>query len=249
MKITPEICIDSYESSLNVNQTVAKRVELCSSLDVGGLTPSVGLVKLIKKNTDLIIFSLIRPRSGNFIYNKEEKATILSEIKSLISAGVDGLVVGALTPQFTIDIEFMKDIKSVAKNIPLVFHRAFDQLIDPYEGVRQLIKLGFIRILTSGQKANAFEGKELLKDLISKFGEQITIMPGGGVRVENVLELIEYTKCKEIHFSAKTSYLNAPKISGKVNFNTYSTPENKISISQIKDINAMIKQIKKARQF
>ncbi len=245
MKIVPEVCIDSFESALEVKKTKAKRIELCSALEVGGLTPSVGLVNLIKKHTNLVIFPLIRPRTGNFVYNKAEKETILSEIKTLKTAKVDGFVVGALTKNFEIDLPFMKEIKKVVGKLPLVFHRAFDQVKDPFKSTEELIKLGFIRILTSGQNVKAINGKQLLKDLNTKYGKQITIMPGSGINKDNIKELIKFTKCKEYHFSAKTSYLNNKKVSPKVPFNTYSTPENQISISKQKDINKVLKVMSK----
>lgn len=245
MRIIPEICIDSYESALEVNQTKAKRIELCSALEVGGLTPSVGLTKLIKQNTNLEIFPLIRPRGGNFVYNKAEKQTILSEIKSLIDVKVDGVVVGALTKDFELDVEFMKEIKALVGDLPLVFHRAFDQVKDPFKSVQQLIDLGFVRILTSGQTGRAVSGKTLLKQLNERFGKQITIMPGSGINQENIEELITDTKCQEYHFSAKTTYLNNNVISPKVPFNTFNIHENVISISKKEDINKVIEIMKK----
>ncbi|WP_027120725.1 copper homeostasis protein CutC [Mycoplasmopsis lipofaciens] len=235
-----EICVDSYESALNVTKTSAKRIELCSNLDAGGLTPSVGLTKLVKMNTNLEVFALIRPRVGNFIYNQSEKDVILEEIKSLININVDGLVVGALTNDFEIDIEFLKEIKKIANNTPLVFHRAFDQVQDPFKATKELINLGFIRVLTSGQAKNAYEGRKLIFDLNQKFGDKIIFMAGAGINKNTAKAIVEETKCNEIHFSAKSIYKNNAKISNKVSYNTATLKENEIPISKTKDIQEII---------
>lgn len=198
-----EIACGNFESVLNAQGAGADRIEVCSALSVGGITPSFGLVKkaisLFSKNT----FVLIRPREGNFIYSDEEFEIILDDIHLVKQMGVGGIISGALLSNNKIDVEKTKAMIDASGELPFTFHRAFDLIPDPFTGMEALVDLGVKRILTSGQKANALDGKELLKKLVELAQDDITILAGAGINPKNVVELVEYTNVKEIHLSAK----------------------------------------------
>jgi len=197
-----EVCCGHYESARLAIESGADRIELCAALPIGGLTPSSDTIVAVKKLSNVPIMVLIRPREGNFIYSKAEKKIILSEIKSTINAGADGIVIGALDTQSGIDFPFIQKITSEHPTTSITFHRAFDFVIDPFLAMEQLIDLGIERILTSGQKPTALAGKDLIQKLIKKAGDRIIIMPGSGINHHNIKEIVKLFP-KEIHLSAK----------------------------------------------
>jgi copper homeostasis protein len=205
-----EVCVDSLESALAAVQGGAQRIELCSSLDQGGLTPSLGLFKLIRRRLplELNIFIMIRCRSGDFIYDENELNVMEEEIRVFIQSNerIDGFVLGTLNPDGTIDIENLKRlIQEIPKDISLTFHRAFDFLAKWETGIDQLIQLGFQRILTSGQETNAYYGRKCLRQMISYAQNRIIILPGCGITVTNLESILRETGAKEFHASARVS--------------------------------------------
>jgi copper homeostasis protein len=205
-----EVCVDSLESALAAVQGGAQRIELCSSLDQGGLTPSLGLFKLIRRRLplELNIFIMIRCRSGDFIYDENELNVMEEEIRVFIQSNerIDGFVLGTLNPDGTIDIENLKRlIQEIPKDISLTFHRAFDFLAKWETGIDQLIQLGFQRILTSGQETNAYYGRKCLRQMISYAQNRIIILPGCGITVTNLESILRETGAKEFHASARIS--------------------------------------------
>jgi copper homeostasis protein len=205
-----EVCVDSFESALAAVQGGAQRIELCSSLDQGGLTPSVGLFKLIRRRlpSELNIFIMIRCRGGDFIYDGNELNVMEEEIRVFIQSNerIDGFVLGALNSDGTIDVESIKYlIQGIPKDISLTFHRAFDFLAKWETGIDQLIELGFQRILTSGQETNAYYGRKCLRQMISHAQNRIIILPGCGITVTNLESILRETGAKEFHASARIS--------------------------------------------
>jgi copper homeostasis protein len=205
-----EVCVDSLESALAAVQGGAQRIELCSSLDQGGLTPSLGLFKLIRRRLplELNIFIMIRCRSGDFIYDENELNVMEEEIRVFIQSNerIDGFVLGTLNPDGTIDIENLKRlIQEIPKDISLTFHRAFDFLAKWETGIDQLIELGFQRILTSGQETSAYYGRKCLRQMISHAQNRIIILPGCGITVTNLESILRETGAKEFHASARIS--------------------------------------------
>ena len=196
-----EICSSSIESVIMANKVNADRIELCSNMNIGGLTPSMGLIELALKESKIPIHCLIRPREGHFIYDKHEFKTIISDILKIRKLGVKGIVVGTITDDFEINTKQLDLIINKANGLDITFHRAFDLVKDPFEAMNKLIKLGFNRILSSGQKNNAELGIELLKELKNESIGQITIMPGEGINIKNCL-LFKNEKFEAIHFSA-----------------------------------------------
>ncbi|MHA7841874.1 MAG: copper homeostasis protein CutC [Winogradskyella sp.] len=198
-----EICANSYQSAKNACDAGAHRIELCQELSVGGITPSFGLLKKVIEELDIPVFVLIRPRSGNFVYTDDEFQIIKNDIQFCKDLGCKGVVSGVLKPDNTLDVERTKVLIDLAKPLPFTFHRAFDEVKNPKEALLQLIELGANRVLTSGQKATAEEGLELLKELNVLAENRITILAGGGVTSKNA-NLFKEAGLTEVHASAST---------------------------------------------
>lgn len=196
-----EICIDSLESARNAVEGGASRLEVCSALSEGGLTPSPGLIQQIRNFTTIPLYAMIRIRCGDFVYSPEEIDAMLHDLKILKDHRVNGFVFGALTPDCEIDTVSCEKIVSVACPLPVTFSRAFDLTTDPVKSMELLSDLGFERILTSGQRNTALEGLELIKTLVQK-ARKIMIMPGAGITKDN-LRKIMVSGAKEFHASAK----------------------------------------------
>ena len=196
-----EICANSYQSALNSEQAGAHRIELCSELNSGGITPSYGLIQKVISELSIETFVLIRPRSGNFVYSEAEFDIMKQDIIKCKSLGANGIVSGVLMKDNTIDLERTKELISLAYPLPFTFHRAFDLVTNPTEGIQQLIDLKVNRVLTSGQKNKALEGITLLKDLKEKFSDHIIILPGSGLNSKNVADF-KKAGFIEVHASA-----------------------------------------------
>lgn len=211
-----EICCGSYEDALNAYRGGAKRIELNSALHLGGLTPSVSSLKLTKNNTDLKVICMVRPRGAGFCYSEAEFVQMMVEAKDLLENGADGLAFGFLLENHEIDIERTKQMVDLIKSYQkeAVFHRAYDCVNDPYSSIETLIDLKIDRLLTSGLQAKAMDGKELIKELQTKYGDKIELLAGSGVNASNGQEMILYTGINQIHSSCK-DWRNDPTTSGE----------------------------------
>lgn len=198
-----EACVDSTISALAAEAGGAKRVELCSSLLIGGISPSRGLVSEVLKNTNLEVRVLLRPRFGDFLYNDYEISEMIEDTLMYRDMGVAGIVTGVLTKEGELDIPAMKRICSAAVGIDIALHRAFDMTINPFKTLEYAKQLGLKTILTSGQKNTAIEGKELLKELVAKSKDEIEILIGGGIKPDILKELAIYTNASSFHMSGK----------------------------------------------
>lgn len=211
-----EICIDSLQSAHNAIRGGATRLEVCSSLAEGGLTPTPGLVYTIKsQNSKIPLYCMIRIRAGNFIYTREEMNAMLFDLKLLSQNGADGFVFGALTSSYEINKEFCAEIVSAAAPKGVTFHRAFDEVKEPCLALEDVISLGFERILTSGQKNTAIEGLKVIQMLVNKAVDRIIVMPGSGITPDNISEIKETSGAREFHASAKIR-LDEGKVGNKV---------------------------------
>ena len=199
MKI--ELCSSSIESLFFAKEFKFDRVELCQSLEIGGLTPSLAFQEFALSLNSFESHTLIRCKAGGFIYSDLEKKIMLKDMENSVKLGINGLVVGAINSKKEIDIDFMKEIKSNFPAIELTFHRAFDDLKNHEIELEKLIDLGFKRILTSGGKKSVLEGRETIQKIISKANKRIEIMLGGGIKAENISEIINLSKPDAIHFS------------------------------------------------
>ncbi|WP_228852655.1 copper homeostasis protein CutC [Aegicerativicinus sediminis] len=196
-----EICAANYQSALNAELGGADRIELCSELGVGGITPSYGLVSKVIEKLDIPVFVLIRPRSGSFVYSEEELSIMKADIEFCKEIGCSGIVSGVLKPNFEVDIEATNQLVDISNPLPFTFHRAFDLTPNSMEALDKIIDLGIDRVLTSGQKTSAELGMEILTKLKNYANKQVTIMPGGGVTLQNIGLFIE-AGFREIHCSA-----------------------------------------------
>ncbi len=227
-----EICTNSFQSAKNAQDAGADRIELCSELTLGGLTPSYGLIEKVLQELTTPVFVLIRPRSGDFNYTSAEFDVMLRNIACCKKMGVQGIVSGILQKGFTIDQYRTEQLINASGDMQFTFHRAFDWVPNPVEGLEILTSLGVHRILTSGQQQTAIAGADLLKQLLKQANDRLIILPGGGINHTNVKTFIE-AGFDEIHASASsyTKYLlgrlpmhNVSAIEKGIQ--SYSDPEN-----------------------
>lgn len=237
-----EICANSIASAKAAEQGGATRIELCQSLELGGTTPSWGLLKNVLHETELGVHVLIRPRTGGFVYSPDEVKEMIDDIKQCKDLGASGVVVGALTVEGEVDTTVMKDLIKAAEGMTLVFHRAFDRCKDPLHSVRDIIDLGFDRILTSGQESSAYKGRELLKKLVDEFGKDIEIMPGAGVNEENLEQIIGSTGVRSIHSSAKAIYPSS-MVYENPNFSEMNEPEIRSNEEKVRELVEILKKL------
>jgi copper homeostasis protein len=202
--VTLEIAVGTPDEAFTAVRAGADRLELSAGLELGGLTPSLGVFSRVKELVAAPVWVLLRPRPGGFVYTADEIESILRDAEVFLAAGADGLVFGALDRSGTIAEEPCRRLVKTARG-RIAFHRAFDFTARPLEALKRLIALGFQRILTSGGATTARAGTATIAELIARAGERIEIMPGGGIRPENVAELIRATRCKQVHAAARTA--------------------------------------------
>lgn len=199
MTIVKEACVGNYMEAKKAYELGAQRIELCDNLMEGGTTPSYGTIVLAREKLDLDIFVIIRPRGGDFVYSEEEILIMEKDIELCKEAKVHGVVFGVLTEENEIDIEKNKRLIEKAEGLNITFHMAFDEIENSKLAIDTLIELGVDRILTKGGKVSAMKNKEKLKELIEYAGEDIIILPGGGVTKDNYKELVKATGAREVH--------------------------------------------------
>lgn len=199
-----EVCAYSFESCLTAQQAGADRIELCGGLSEGGTTPSAGLIQLARQHLSIQLFVMIRPRGGDFLYSDTELEVMRADIAVAKSLGADGVVLGILQADGTIDEERTKELVALAHPMPVAFHRAFDVSRDPAEALEAVIRTGAIRILTSGQHPSAEEGLSVLRQLTEQAAGRIEIMAGVGVSGRNA-NLFTQTGLDALHLSGKSN--------------------------------------------
>ncbi len=204
-----EVCAVNIQSARAAQRAEAHRIELCSALDVGGLTPSLGLIRAAVRALEIPVHVLIRPREGDFCYSDAELEIMLDDIRVCREAGAAGVVVGALTDKGQLDLPKMKAMKAAAEGMEATCHRAFDFTEDPSEALEQLIAMGFRRVLSSGQSDSAFEGRFLLQKLVHQSNGRIAVMPGAGINAENIQAITEVSGARDFHFTGKKKVLTS----------------------------------------
>lgn len=201
---TIEICAGDIDSVWAAYQGGATRVELCSGLSEGGLTPSLGLIKASLSVPNILTNVLIRPRQGDFLYTDQEVEIMIEDIRRCKELGVNAVVIGALTPEGEIDMDICRRLIAETGDMEVTFHRAFDLCKNPLESIEKLIELGCSRVLTSGAAASAYEGREMLRKLEEQSSGRIIILAGGGVNPKNARQILDSTGVKEMHASARS---------------------------------------------
>lgn len=220
MKTTVEICTSSYADCMAAFHGGAERVELNSALSVGGLTASVAVLRCVKKETTLKVICMVRPRAGGFCYDEAETKIMMEEARLLLENGADGIAFGFLHADGTVHrertLQMSELIHSFGKEA--VFHRAFDVTKDPFQAMEVLLSCKIDRLLTSGQRAKAMQGAELIAQLQDRFGDRIEILAGSGVNAQNAGELLARTGIRQVHSSCKGYRLDPTTASEHVSY-------------------------------
>lgn len=194
-----EACVGSYSEAVSAEKRGADRVELCDNLDVGGTTPSYGTIKTTVEKLKIPVFVMIRPRGGNFCYNKNEVEIMKKDIELCKALGVKGIVLGVLTKNDEIDYPLLKELIDLAAPMEVTFHKAIDDLENPVLEIKKLAEIGVKRILSSGTKAKALDGKDILNKMIAEANCDITVIVAGGVTTENFDEVSKEIVSTEYH--------------------------------------------------
>lgn len=206
-----EVCAINIQSALAAERAGAHRIELCSALDAGGLTPSMGLIRAAVQNLSIPVQVLIRPREGDFCYNALEWDLMLEDVRLCREAGAAGVVVGGLKADATLDLPYLAAIKAVAGPMEITCHRAFDYVGNPVQALEALIDLGFTRVLSSGQAASAFTGRFVLQKMVAQSNHRIAVMPGAGIQANNIRAIAEVSGATEFHFTGKKKVFSTAK--------------------------------------
>jgi copper homeostasis protein len=204
-KYVLEIACFNVQSCELAQEAGADRIEFCDNYSLGGITPSQTDIFEVKKLLQIPLHVIIRPRGGNFVYDTEEIEMMKHDILFCKEHNINGVVFGVLNPDNTIDVKANKELVELAKPMSVTFHRAIDECVDIKKALGEIIGLGFNMVLTSGGKQNALEGIETLKNCQEKFGEKITIIPGGGIRSNNIGLIAKETGCIQFHSAALTN--------------------------------------------
>ena len=234
-----EICCGSAADAAEAAAAGANRVELCSALPLGGLTPSLGTLKIAKEQ-GIPVMALLRPREGGFCYSKTEFETMLRDAESLLAHGADGLVFGILHADGTVDEERCQKLCQIAGKKEKVFHRAVDVVPDWRRALESLIRLGVTRVLTSGQCPSAPEGAKTIRAMREYAAGRLQILPGGGIKTHNAAELLRKTGCSQLHASLKSPH-HDPSSDGNplIHFNGVPPKEGEYSLADRAQIAAL----------
>jgi len=207
-----EVCIDNIESLYIAQQAGADRIELCSALTLGGLSPTSGLISQVTKHATIPVHVMIRPRDGDFLYSSDEVEMMLSEIHAAHVAGVQGVVFGVLNKQAQIDSDILTSLMKASKGLSVTFHRAIDCCKDPKLAMETVLTAGCDRVLTSGLASRIDLGVDCVKQMVDQSAGRLSVMAGAGITANNVSGIIRSTGINEVHMSAKTrraSYMEA----------------------------------------
>jgi copper homeostasis protein len=203
-RILIEVCIDSVASAVAAERGGAGRLELCSNLLEGGVTPSAGLIELVRARTPIGLQVMIRPRGGDFCYTPEEFETMRRDIMAAKKLGVDGVVVGILHADGSVDIDRMRELVELARPLSVTFHRAFDLSADLFRALESICATGADRLLTSGGEKTALQAVEQIARLVKAARGRIAIMACGGINHHNAASIIEQTGVREIHVGLRS---------------------------------------------
>jgi copper homeostasis protein len=209
MKYLLEVIAFNIQSVIAANNSGAHRIELCDNPGEGGTTASYGMIKTAREKTTLQLYPIIRPRGGDFLYSDEEFEVMMKDVLLCKQLQCDGVVIGLLQADGSIDKKRTAQLVEAAYPLGVTFHRAFDRVANPFEAMEDVIHCGCKRILTSGLKPTAMQGADILAQLVRQSNDRISIMPGSGVRADNIFSLAKQTQAFEFHSSAKINISSA----------------------------------------
>ena len=204
-KVLVEVCVDCVASAIAAERGGAARIELCSALVEGGITPSAGLIEITRAAVSVPVHVMIRPRGGDFLYDSDEFKAMRRDITLAKEMGADGIVFGILEVNGNVDLARTRELVELAHPLPVTFQRAFDMAADLFRALEDLCSTGAARILTSGGEQTSIGGQETIARLVQKAGNRIIMMPGSGIKPENARVLVEQTGAQEIHVGLRTS--------------------------------------------
>ncbi len=198
-----EVCVDAVEGAVAAQAAGAQRIELCDNLVEGGTTPSLGMLQVCRQSVAIDINVIIRPRGGDFCYSDLELEVMRRDILAARDAGANGVVIGLLIPDGSVDLERTRLLVAAARPMSVTFHRAFDLVRDPAQALEDLFSLDIERILTSGQMPTALEGAGNIASLVRQADGRMIILAGGGINENNVAAIVAQTGVTEVHFAAR----------------------------------------------
>jgi len=224
MRILEIVCV-SVDDAVQAEEGGADRIELCAAIELGGLTPSIGMLLEIRDRCRLPVMAMLRPRTGGFCYTDLEFQNMRRDLDRFLELGVEGFVFGILTPDGQLDGERCAQLVEQAAGAQTVCHRAFDVTPDPHAALEDVIGAGFTRLLTSGQQPTAIEGAGLIKELVAQANGRIEILPGAGIRAENVRDFVTATGVDQVHLTAFETILDPSTAQTPLRFNAGGLPE------------------------
>lgn len=204
-QVLVEVCVDSVASALAAERGGAARVELCSSLIEGGITPSAGLIEMTRAAVSVALHVMIRPRAGDFYYDGEEFEIMQRDIALAQRLGANGVVFGILDVEGNVDIARMRQLVDLARPLAVTFHRAFDMTADLFRALDDVCAAGVDRVLTSGGEPTSPQGRETILQLVKQARGRIVIMPGSGIQPENARSLVDQTGATEVHVGLRSA--------------------------------------------
>lgn len=232
-----EVIAFNIESCITAQRAGAHRIELCDNPGEGGTTPSAGMISRARDLTSLLLYPIIRPRGGDFLYSDDEFRIMLHDVKLCNAIGADGVVVGMLNADGSVDKERTRKLVAAAYPMGVTFHRAFDRVKDPVQSLEDVIECGCERILTSGLRPGVTEGAEHLRQLVEWADNRISIMPGSGLRSSNLEEIARRTGAREFHSSARLSIPSAMEyVNEGMNENLVQTALDETEVRNMRNI-------------
>lgn len=240
MTVSIEVCIDNIESLATAINAGANRIELCSALALGGLTPSAGLIKQAVQQSTIPIYGMVRPRAGDFIFDQNEINIMVDDISLMRELGVNGIVIGALTSEGDIDRIALAQLLKAAEGLGVTFHRAFDLCRHPEKTLEELVDLGCERVLTSGLEATAELGIDTIRKLVKQANHRISIMAGAGINANNAAKIVNETQVVELHLSGKTIRLSKMKAGSNAKMGNNQTDDTAIGVTGFDNVHSVV---------
>ncbi|MGH9586948.1 MAG: copper homeostasis protein CutC [Acidobacteriaceae bacterium] len=239
-----EICVESVEAAIAAEAGGAQRIELCSSLNEGGLTPSIGMMRVVRSVVKIAVHAMIRPRAGDFLYSEQEFAAMREDIAAAAECGMDGVALGLLNVDGNVDVARTRELIELARPMEVTFHRAIDMTPSVEGALEDVIRAGADRVLTSGAEPTAMQGRNQISRLIQASSARIRVMVGGGVRADNVRQIAQATHAREYHASLRRTVPSSIKYQRhKIHLSNMGTDEYAHNVVRTADVRTLRKAL------